>query len=176
MRSSIAIAAALALVLVATGCVEEKPLPLKALRADKSITGTSRFPAAIDPKKVGKYPAAAKLGGGYFYDDVLEYRVWLSPHEDAEPLAGGSDYLFAFAEYESALAFSQATRGAEVPLVLIRQREWINEKKPGQYEVKKGERIAEWSVEWLEGSKRKPNSIAEFLAHPRKPRTAPPGG
>lgn len=29
-----------------------------------------------DAGLVGTYPAAAKAGGGYVWDDVLEYRVW----------------------------------------------------------------------------------------------------
>jgi hypothetical protein len=35
-----------------------------------------RYPTASDPKKVGKYPALAGAGGGYVWDEVLEYRVW----------------------------------------------------------------------------------------------------
>lgn len=79
-------------------------------------------------------------------------------------------YFFAFAEYKNALAFSQKTKGAEEPLVLIRQYQWIDEPSPGKYQVKQGERITEWQVAWLRGTKRGPNSISEFLAKPRKPR------
>lgn len=39
----------------------------------------SHYPAAIDSALVGTYPAHTKSGGGYFYDDVLEYRVWCRP-------------------------------------------------------------------------------------------------
>ena len=44
------------------------------IKADQSV-GPSDFPIAIDPNQVGKYPAYTKSGAGYFYDDVLEYRV-----------------------------------------------------------------------------------------------------
>lgn len=94
----------------------------------------------------------------------------MCPAEGAKPLAEGHDYFFAFAEYENALAFSRKTKGAEEPLVLIRQYQWIDEPSPGKYQVKRGERITEWQVAWLSGAKRRPNSISEFLAKPRKPR------
>lgn len=119
---------------------------------------------------VGEYPSAAKSGAGCFFDQVLEYRVWLHPEKGAEPLAGGHDYCFAFAKYERALAFSQKAKGAEEPLALLRQYEWIDEPSPGKYEVKRGERVTEWRVAWLKGAKREPQSIAEFLAKPRKAR------
>jgi hypothetical protein len=34
-----------------------------------------RYPRAANPKRVGKYPAVVKAGGGYVWDEVLEYRV-----------------------------------------------------------------------------------------------------
>src|SRR3954469_1757551 len=129
------------------------PPPFKALHADKTIAGTSRFPPALHPKRVGEYPAAVKAGSGRFFDEVLEYRVWLSPAKGAQSLADGNDYFFAFASYENALAFSRKTEGAEEPLALIRQYEWIDEPSPGKYEVKRGERLTEWKVAWLENSK-----------------------
>lgn len=63
-----------------------------------------RPPVAIDKTKVGSYPARAFAGGGYFFDDVLEYRVWVCPPE------GGDDYYQAFATYEEALAYGWANR------------------------------------------------------------------
>jgi putative acetyltransferase len=137
---------------------------------DRTVSGTSRFPVATDPSRVGKYPGHVKSGAGYFFDEVLEYRVWLHPERGAKPLAGTKDYFAAFAEYERAAAFAKAASGSEQPLVLIRQREWINEPTPGQYAVERGERITEWKVEWLEGSRRGPNSTREFLANPRPAR------
>ncbi len=123
----------------------------------------SNYPLPSDLDQVGEYPALTKSGGGYFYDEVLEYRVWIHPEE-------GSDYFHAFRTYEEAQAFSRQTRGAEEPLVLIRQHEWIDEPEPGQFIPKKGERVTEWRVEWLVGSLRGPTSIQDFLASPRQPR------
>ena len=136
--------------------------------ADGTISGTSNYPTAVEPAKVGKYPARAKSGAGYFYDDVLEYRVWLHPEDGAAKKNGGSVYFLAFAEYEKALDFSRRTKGAEEPLVLIRQLKHINEPRPGVFEVIEGERIAEWQVDWLAGSKRTPGAIEKFLAEHKK--------
>jgi hypothetical protein len=83
------------------------------------------------------------------------------------PAGGGADRYAAFAQYEKALEFSKATPKAEEPLVLVRQREWIDEPEPSHYIPKSGERIAERDVKWLAADKRTPNSIADFLKHPR---------
>jgi hypothetical protein len=39
-------------------------------------------PKAIDPKRVGSYPAPGPKGTGYFYDHVAEYRVWNNTEEE----------------------------------------------------------------------------------------------
>jgi hypothetical protein len=137
-----------------------------AVYADHEVPGASAYPLAVDPNLVGKYPSEAKSGGGYFYDDVLEYRVWLNPDRGAERLNGGSDYYEAFAQYERAEQFSRANKGAEEPLVLVRQIEWVNEPEPGHYVPEKTERITEWQVRWLAGSKRTSDSVQEFMKHP----------
>ena len=143
------------------------------ISADKVISGESKYPLAIDPKKVGTYSALTKSGAGYFYDDVLEYRVWLHPERGATPLNGTNDYYYAFAEYERAMAFSITTAGSEHPLVLVRQLEYIDEPTPGHYQVVRAERITEWQVVWLAEDKRGPNSIEEFLKHPRPIKISP---
>jgi hypothetical protein len=140
----------------------------EAVMIDRSLAGSSTYPTASDPSQVGKYPGLVKSGGGYFYDDVLEYRVWLHPERGAEKKNGNSDYFMAFAQYEKALAFSRGAKGAEEPLVLIRQLKHINEPEPGVFEVVEGERLAEWRVQWLSGSKRRPGSIEQFLAERRR--------
>jgi hypothetical protein len=127
------------------------------------------YPKAVDSDKVGEYPALAKSGAGYFYDDVLEYRVWCHPERGAPDEFEGEDYYYAFETYEEARAFSEATEGSETPLVLIRQFEWINEPVPGAYIHEKGERIAEWQVQWLAGGKREPDSISAFLEAKNNP-------
>jgi len=68
------------------------------------------------------------------------------------------------------LAFSKATPGAEEPLVLVRQREWVDEPEPSHFITKNGERITEWQVRWLAGSKRDADSISKFMTHPRPAR------
>ncbi|RLJ36978.1 GCN5 family acetyltransferase [Acidovorax sp. 106] len=124
----------------------------------------SQFPVAVDPELVGEYPVLSKSGGGYFFDEVLEYRVWCHPERVAPDECEGDDYYCAFSAYEDALAFSQDTPGSEEPLVLIRQREWINEPSPGTLIHEKGERIAEWRVEWLESGPRRAGEIEAFIA------------
>ena len=94
----------------------------------------SAFPIAVDADLIGEYPAQTKSGGGYFYDAVLEYRVWVHPHDGGEDLYDGDDYYCAFATFEEASAYSRETAGAEQPLVLVRQDECINEPEPGRYE------------------------------------------
>jgi hypothetical protein len=143
--------------------------------ANHETTGPTRFPLAVDPAAVGTYPAQTRSGGGYFYDDVLEYRVWMHPEQGAERVAGGNDYFAAFAQYERAVAFAKVTAGAEQqPLVLVRQREWIDEPEPGRFVPQKSERIAEWQARWLADAKREQDSIARFLANPPPRRTGKP--
>jgi hypothetical protein len=126
------------------------------------------YPDAVDPDLVGTYPALAKAGGGYVWDEVLEYRVWCHPERGAADLNNGGDYYRAFATYAEALAFSQATKGAEAPLALIRQDEYIDEPKPGDFRHVKEARIAEWPVEFLRRPRRQPNTIPDFLS-PKAP-------
>ena len=123
-----------------------------------------RYPDAVDPALVGKYPALAKSGGGYVWDEVLEYRVWCHPERGAPDIEEGNDYYHAFATYAEALAFSRETKGAEAPLALIRQLEYIDEPEPGKYRHVREQRIAEWPVEFLRRPRRKPNTIPDFLS------------
>lgn len=169
---SLPVAAMVTAALISCACKRSEPRSNSAVaRADRETTGSSAFPVAIDSGRVGTYPPETKSGAGYFYDDVLEYRVWLHPERGAEPLNGSHDYFIAFAQYEHAEEFSKKSSGAETPLVLVRQFEWIDEPKEGQYVPKKGERITEWQVAWLKTNKRTKTSIEEFLKHPSKPHT-----
>lgn len=122
------------------------------------------YPKVKDEEKVGTYDAVAKAGGGYVWDEVLEYRVWCNPREGAVDLADGSDYYYAFETYEEASEFSLETQGAENPLALIRQNEYIDEPETGNYVHKKEERIAEWPVEFLSRPKRTASTIPNFMA------------
>jgi hypothetical protein len=121
-------------------------------------------PAVLDPTLVGSYPASAKAGGGYVWDAVLEYRVWCQPERGAPDLAGGSDYYYPFETYQDALAFSQSTEGAEEPLALILQEEYISEPEPGRYVHMRECRIAEWPVAFLSRPRRTPRTIPDFMA------------
>ena len=142
------------------------PAALVDVRADRQIVGSSAYPVAVDPNHVGNYHPNEASGGGYFYDEVLEYRVWIET--GATQINNGNDYFVAFAQYETANRFSKSTPDAEPPLVLVRQLEWIDEPERGHFIPKKEERIAEWQVGWLQGHKRTPNSIEEFMKHPRE--------
>ena len=122
------------------------------------------YPDAVEPSLVGTYDPLAKSGGGYVWDDVLEYRVWCHPERGAARIDGGNDYYQAFATYEEALAFSRSTPGAEEPLALIRQLEYLAEPEPGQYRHMKQLRIAEWPVAFLGRPRRTPHTIPDFLA------------
>jgi hypothetical protein len=123
------------------------------------MTPEPDYPDAVDPAMVGEYPAMAKSGGGYVWDEVLEYRVWCHPENGA-----GDDYYYPFGTYSDALAFSQATTGAEEVLALIRQAEYIEEPEPGQYLHVKEERITEWPVTFLRRPRRTEKTIPAFLA------------
>jgi len=55
-----------------------------------------------------------------------------------------------------------------MPLVLIRQCEWISEPERGRFIPEKSERITEWQVGWLNGNRRTTGSTEEFMRHPRE--------
>ena len=122
------------------------------------------YPDAVKPDLVGTYSAVAKAGGGYVWDEVLEYRVWCCPVRGSPDLEDGSDYYYPFATYPEALAFSESTEGADAPLALIKQLEYIAEDNPGEYRHVKEERIAEWPVEFLRRPRRTQNTIPDFLS------------
>lgn len=94
------------------------------------------------PEKVGSYSALTKTGGGYLWDDVLEYRVWIHPN--------GDDYFVPFATYQGAKNFSEQEEKAEKPLALVLQKKghWVAWDEKG---VRIGDtnRITEWKVDWL---------------------------
>jgi hypothetical protein len=91
------------------------------------------YPDAVDANLVGTYPADAKAGGGYVWDDVLEYRVWCCPERGAAEREDGGDYYYAFATYAEGAACFVNTAGAKEPLALIQQIEYIDEPTSGHY-------------------------------------------
>jgi hypothetical protein len=123
-----------------------------------------RYPDAINPELVGTYPASAKAGGGYVWDAVLEYRVWCYPREGAADEADGCDYYYAFATYHEAQAFAEQTKGAQQPLALIVQEEYLDEPEQGRYVHMRERRVTEWPVVFLERPRRTKRTIPDFLS------------
>ncbi len=117
----------------------------------------SEYPKVKNKELIGTYPALVKSGGGYVWDDVLEYRVWLHPHD-------GDDYYYVFDNYVEALEFSKENQGAENPLALILQKEYLDEPEPNKYVHVMEQRITEWPVEFLNRPRRNPNTIPDFLS------------
>lgn len=84
-------------------------------------------------------------------------------------LEEGSDYFYSFGSFADALAFAEKTEGAEKPLALIVQEEYIDEPSPGRYRHVKERCVAEWQVEFLSRPRRTPQTIPDFMA-PDAPR------
>lgn len=123
-----------------------------------------KYPSAKYPGKIGDYPAVAGAGGGYVWDDVLEYRVWCHPHDGALDTSNGNDYYFVFETYEEALKFSLENSGVEEPVALILQKEYIEESEPGKFTHIKENRLTEWPPEFLSRPRRTDNTIPDFLS------------
>ena len=123
-----------------------------------------KYPEVKDIELVGTYPGLVKSGGGYVWDDVLEYRVWCHPKNGAPDSDGGDDYYYVFDSYEDALEFSESTPGSDEPLALVLQEEYINEVAQGQYVHIKAQRITEWPCEFLARPRRTANTIPDFFA------------
>ena len=127
------------------------------------------YPGVQDPELVGSYPAVVHAGGGYVWDAVLEYRVWCHPAEGAPDIASGDDYYYVFDTYETALQYAENNVGTELPLALVLQEEYIDEREDGQYLHVKERRLTEWPVEFLKRPRRTADTIPNFLSP-----TAPP--
>lgn len=122
------------------------------------------YPAVMDESLVGTFDALQHAGGGYVWDEVLEYRVWMHPEDGAPDEADGSDYYYAFAAYGDALDCYRNSEGSEEPLALILQREHLDEPQPGVIRHVKSERMTEWPVEFLSRPRRTDRTIPDFLA------------
>ena len=101
------------------------------------------YPPTKDLRKIGTYPSLIPSGGGFLYDKVLEYRVWVHPKN-------GDNFYKAFATYKEAESYSSKTPGAESPLVLVLQKKghWASQKE-NVVAVGEEDRITEWYPEWL---------------------------
>lgn len=124
----------------------------------------TNFPKVKDLDLIGKYPELVNSGGGFVWDDVLEYRVWCHSHDGAPNIYDGDDYFYAFETYEEALAYSQSNKGCEKPLALVLQEEYIDEPEPEKYIHVKEKRLTEWPVEFLKRPKRTDKTIPSFLS------------
>ena len=124
----------------------------------------SKYPKVKDANLIGEYPGLVKSGGGFVWDDVLEYRVWCHSNNGAPDSDDGEDYYYAFETYEDALAFSENNPGSEEPLALILQEEYIDESEPGIFVHVKEQRLTEWPVEFLQRPKRTEETIPDFLS------------
>ena len=129
----------------------------------------SEYPKVKDPGLVGTYPGFVKSGGGFVWDEVLEYRVWCHPFDGAPDLENGDDYYYVFETYEEALQFSKDNKGSEEPIALILQKEFIDEPEPGNYKHIKEERLTEWPIEFLKRPRRTDRTIPDFMS-PNAPR------
>jgi hypothetical protein len=122
------------------------------------------YPSVLDPDLVGTYDTTAYAGGGYVWDAVLEYRVWCYVRNGAENLYDGNDYYYPFAAYEDAKQFYLCTKGAQPPLALVLQEEYIDEPEDGQYIHVRQRRMTEWPVELLKRPQRAEDTIPNFLS------------
>ncbi|MES2425818.1 MAG: GCN5 family acetyltransferase [Bacteroidota bacterium] len=123
-----------------------------------------KYPEVKDKELVGSYSGAGFSGGGYVWDEVLEYRVWCHPERDAPDVFEGDDYYYSFDNYQEALDYSNENTGTEEPLALILQKKYISEPEPGKYIHVKEERITEWDVEFLNRPRRTENTIPDFFS------------
>jgi putative acetyltransferase len=156
-----------------SGMFESTNIKVEKSPAGRFFIKEAYFPPAVDPKKVGSYPSLTKAGGGYVYDDVLEYRV--CPHDHSGEGDDAAQTYPTYAEarkiYDEAVA---AGKQADL-VVLVRQDEYIDEPEKGVYIRKKGQRITEWLPEWLDGSKRT-EELMQSILKDRKGNEAFKGG
>lgn len=124
----------------------------------------TKYPEVKDPNLIGEYPALVMSGGGYVWDDVLEYRVWCYPANGAPDTEDGNDYYYYFSTYEEAFEFSKNNVGCEPPIALILQEEYIDEEEPGKFVHIKERRLTEWQVEFLKRPRRTDKTIPDFLS------------
>jgi len=122
------------------------------------------YPKVKDANLVGEYSGLVKSGGGYVWDDVLEYRVWCHPYNIIPDTENGNDYYYAFETYEEALEFSQKNQGCEKPIALVLQEEYIDEPELGCYVHVKEQRLTEWPIEFLKRPRRTDKTIPGFLS------------
>lgn len=90
--------------------------------------------------------------------------MWCHPERGAPDDDDGSDYYYAFDNYEEADAFARENPGTDAPLALVLQREYIAEPTVGHYVHVRQERVAEWPAAFLSRPQRDARTIPDFLA------------
>ncbi len=127
----------------------------------------STYPKVKDPARVGTYSPLAGAGGGFVFDEVLEYRVWFKGKD-------GNSCFCEFATFEEAEAFSKRDLPRiEPPLALVLQCEYVNEPEPGKRVLVRERRVAEWQVTWLDDAHRRtPENVRRILGEPSMERAA----
>ena len=138
-------------------------LSLSSVEVRRTVN-TEDYPSVLNPSLVGEYPALSKAGGGYVWDEVLEYRVWCHPSEEDVVNGEGDDYYYAFGTCSEAFECYRSEGRAEKPLALVLQREYIDESSAGEYRHVQEERVTEWPVEFLNRPRRTASTIPDFLA------------
>lgn len=123
-----------------------------------------QYPEVKDKELVGTYPALVASGGGFVWDEVLEYRVWCHPENGAPDEEEGDDYYYVFDNYQDALEYANENPGTEAPLALVLQKEHVGMRESGEYYHVKDERITEWSIDFLRRPRRTENTIPDFLS------------
>ena len=126
----------------------------------------SIYPQVKDEKLVGTYPGFVNSGGGYVWDDVLEYRVWCFPLNGAPDIedGDGGDFYYFFDKYDEALKYSEENIRCEKPLALVLQEEYISGAEPSGYIHVKEQRLTEWPVEFLSRPRRTFDTIPNFFS------------
>lgn len=120
---------------------------------------TFDYPDAYKKEKVGTYDLEVFSGAGYVYDYVLEYRVWYKKR--------GRTFCASFDNYNDALAYHRQNKKSEEPIVLVLQKEYVNEPEPGKYVLVNEERITEWQPEWLRDGLRTKEKVNDLLSKSR---------
>ena len=124
----------------------------------------SQYPKGKDPNLIGEYLALVKSGDSYVWDEVLAYRAWCHPENGTPNSEDGDDYYSVFETYEEALKYSEENEGAEKPIALVLQEEYIDEPEPGNYVYVKERRLTEWPIQLLNRPRRNANTILDFVS------------
>lgn len=80
---------------------------------------------------------------------MLEDRVWCHPEQGSPGLCDGRDHFYAFGSHAEVQSVADRTAGAEAPLALMLQSEYIDEPEDGCFVHVRPVRITEWPVTLL---------------------------